>query len=1038
MKPNVKTYNNRLYGWGKSTIQRGGLLILLIAFSYYGMAQTVSGTITDQYNDTVIGATIVVDGTTIGTITDIDGNFSLNVPEGSNTLRINYLGMKETMVNIDGRSVINVVMENNSELIDEVVVIGYGVQKRSDLVGSVASLNSKDIKSIVAGSASVVLQGKMAGIQIETNGGAPGGETNVFVRGVSSLTNSFPLYVIDGTFADNMNFINSKDIESIEVLKDAASSAIYGSRAANGVVIISTKQGNSDGKTTVSLDMRTGIESPSKYLDLMDGPEFTAFRNQLSENDGTGFVLSNNFPNTDWQDLSLNPGAVNDIGLSVSGGGDQAKFFLSGNYFNQDGILVGSNFNRLNGRVNSQFKLGRLTINQSLSLIESNLQDNRWFGFDGTTAPILAETNNANNGGFEAPVDTIHGFGGSNVYGQASLEDNNLKSSGLFGNINLTYDITNDLNVKLNFGADKLNQYSRTFTPTYFMSSTDAVLNEKLKNEVTSVNNERLLTLFEPTINYATDIGNGSNVNIVLGYTEQKIVTTNNGVFARGTPNNNIDVIGAAPVEDIGGLSGFQNISGLRSLFGRVNYTHNNKYLLQATMRRDASSKFPEYNRVGLFPSVALGWKMHNENFFPQDGIISNLKLRAGYGTLGAQNIPDYSYIPTIDLTSGVTFGGTSQTGFAQTTFVDDSLKWEVAQTFNIGADFGLLEDKILLTAEYYIKNTDDVLVGVNVPSTSGTSNPIIRNAASIQNKGFEFEALYRNRTSGSGFNWTIGANLATFSSLVTELPNPIIGPSVTEDLTRVNRFIEGEAPGVYWGFETAGVYADQNAIESDANIANDVVRKDLVQPGDFIRVDQNNDGIVNNDDQIILGDPTPDFTYGINFTGSYKALDFGLFFNGVQGNEIFNMSKFFHTVWADGNKLATMNNAWSPTNTNTNMPRATAMDAGGNRAPSDFFVEDGSYLRLRTLEVGYTIGQNTIANWLGDLRVFVTGQNLLTLTGYSGYDPDVSSTNGGRATIDGGFPGNRPNLNPLLGRGIDVRAYPNTRTIMFGIQAQF
>ncbi len=1017
---------------------KGTSLIFLMLLATLGFSQTISGTITDESNEPVIGANIIVEGTTIGTTTDVDGNFSLKVPEGKNTIKVGYIGMKEQLINIDGRTTINLQMETDAELIDEVVVIGYGVQKRSDLTGSVTSIKSKDIKSLVAGNATAVLQGKMAGVQVESFGGKPGGQTNVFIRGVSSFTNSYPLYVIDGTFADNMNFLNTKDIESIEVLKDAASSAIYGSRAANGVVIITTKNGstNANNKSNVSVDLRTGFETPSNLLDLMSASEFVNFRNQLSVNDGVDMTLdANELPSTNWQDLSLSNGPIQNLGLSVSGGSENASYYLSGNYFNQDGILVGSGFNALNGRVNSRFKLGRLTINQSLSMQESNLEQNRWFGYDGATAPILAENKPENEGGFEAPEAEVHGFGGSNKYAQAAIEDNNVNAFNLFGNVNFQYDITDDFNVKLNFGADKVNRLTSIFVPTYFMSATDAVFNTNPKNSLINLNDNYLLSLFEPTLNYNTTFGS-SNLSAVVGYTRQKITDANNGVWVRNTPANSIAVVGAAPANEVAGLSGFEDISGLQSLFGRVNFNINDRYLLQATLRRDASSKFPEGNRVGVFPSISAGWNIHNEDFFNNDGIISRLKLRAGYGTLGSENIGAYAFTPLIGLNSGITFGSGSQTGFAQTTFVDSDLQWEVAQTINIGADIGLLANQLLLSAEYYVKNSNNVLVPVAVPSTAGTSNPIIRNAGDIQNSGFELEALYRKKGVGQGFNWELGANLGTFNSQVVALPNPLLGPAVTEDLTTVNRFIEGETPGVFWGFETAGVYANQAAIDSDPNIANDEVRKGLVQPGDLIRKDQNGDGIVNDEDNVILGDPTPDFTYGLNFSGNYNAIDFGIFLNGVQGNEIYNNAKFFNTLWADGNKLTLMNNAWTPENTNTDIPRATATDAGGNRAPSDFFVEDGSYLRLRSIELGYTLGSGKVADWLGDLRIFVTGQNLITLTGYSGYDPDVSSAAGDRTSFGFGSP--VANVNPLLSRGIDVRAYPNTRIFLVGIQANF
>ncbi|MEM6768606.1 MAG: TonB-dependent receptor plug domain-containing protein, partial [Bacteroidota bacterium] len=352
---------------------------------------TLSGTIVDEFGSGITGARIVVVDAQIGAIADEEGNFTLDLPAGSNEVQVSFYGYEMQTVQLNGRTQLTITLISDNVL-DEVVVVGYGTQKKSDLVGSVASIDGRDLKALVVGNPTSALQGKMAGIQIENNGGAPGGDANVFVRGVSSLTNSFPLYVIDGTFADNMNFLNPKDIESIEVLKDASSAAIYGSRAANGVVIISTKRGSDDGRTRISFDSRIGVESASKMLDLLNGEEFTRYRNQLETNDGTGFVLPSNLPSTDWQDLSLNSSLIQDYGLSISGGTENAKYFISGNFFDQEGILVGSGFQRLNGRANSQFKLGKLTINQSLSLVQSDLQQNNWFGFDGATAPILAES----------------------------------------------------------------------------------------------------------------------------------------------------------------------------------------------------------------------------------------------------------------------------------------------------------------------------------------------------------------------------------------------------------------------------------------------------------------------------------------------------------------------------------------------------------------------------------------------------------------------------------------------------------------------
>lgn len=992
----------------------------------------VTGKVTDSTGDILIGVNILIKGTSTGTITDFNGNYSLNVPDGQNVLTFSYTGYKSVDINIDGRTNIDVILQTDAEVLEEVVVIGYGVVKKSDLTGSVASLDGGDITSVVVGNPTSALQGKLSGVQVENNGGEPGGATNVFVRGVSSLTNSFPLYVIDGTFADNMNFINPKDIERIEVLKDASAAAIYGSRAANGVVIVSTKRGTEGGAPQVSLDIRGGVENASKTLDFLTGSEFVAYRNQREANDGTGFVLQDEGINTDWQDLSLNSGAIQDYGLSVSGGGENSKYFISANYFEQDGILVSTGYDRLNLRANTEFTLGKFKIQQSLGVAQTEQEVNTWFGRDGSTAPILRENVPENEGGFEAPSFDKHGFGGQNKYALATLEDNRISNNKLFGNLNFSLELAEGLTAKLNLGADYLNTHNFSFRPTYFMSLSDAVDNVNQQNDLTEIRIENTLTLIEPTLSYGKDIGN-SRLDAVVGFTEQKIDIRSIGAYVQNLPNNNIQVIGAANPSDAQALLGANTVSGLRSLFGRVNYVHNNKYLLTATIRRDESSKFAPDFRVGYFPSASVGWKVSSEDFWNVSS-INTFKIRAGYGELGSQNIPDYAYQSVFNLTSPTSVNDQVVPGYAQTSLALEDLQWETAKTFNIGVDMGILDDKVTLSAEFYNKDVEDVLVGVALPATVGFINPVIQNVGEINNKGIEIEAIYHGNS--GGFKWDLGANISTFNSTITSLPNPVIGPAITEDLVRANRFIEGEAPGVYYGYIVDGVYADQAAIDSDPNITNDPTRQGAVQPGDFIRRDLTGDGVVDGDDQTILGDPTPDFIYGLNFTGSNGALDFGLFFQGVQGNEIYNVARYYNLFWADDNKLAEIKDAWTPSNRDTDIPRTTTSDNANNGAPSSFFVEDGSYFRLRTAEIGYTLPMDNIS-WMSGLRIFATGQNLFTITKYSGYNPDISSVNGGRATTSAVF-GVPSDVNPLLGRGLDVRAYPNTTSVVFGVQANF
>ncbi|MEM8524332.1 MAG: TonB-dependent receptor [Bacteroidota bacterium] len=992
----------------------------------------ISGTVTDTDGEPLIGVSILIKGTSNGTATDFDGSYSLNVPDGSNTLVFSYTGYKPREVNIDGRKTVDVVLEQDTELLEEVVVIGYGTVKKSDLTGSVASIGGEELTALVVGNPTSALQGKLSGVQVENNGGEPGGAANVFVRGISSLTNSFPLYVIDGTFADNMNFINPKDIDRIEVLKDASAAAIYGSRAANGVVIISTKRGETGGAPRVNFDLRTGVEAPDRLLEFLNGSEFVAYRQQRDANDGIPSVIKDEGVSTDWQDLSLNPGAIQDYGLSISGGGENSKYFISGNYFLQDGILVSTGFDRANLRANSEFTLGRFKVQQSLAIAQTNTERNVWFGRDGSSsAPILRENVPENDGGFEAPSFARHGFAGLNKYALASLETQEERNTDLFGNLNFSYEIVDGLTAKINLGADYLTTNNFAFRPTFFMSESDAIDNVNQFNDLTELNSQTLLTLFEPTLSYGSDLGN-SRIDAVVGFTQQQINFRSSGVYAENLPNNDIRVLGAADPTFVRATLGVNNISALQSVFGRINYVLNDKYLVTATLRRDASSKFAPDFRVGYFPSASVGWKVSSEDFW-NSSTINTFKIRAGYGELGAQNIPDYAYQNVFNLTSPTSFNNELVQGYSQTSLALEDIRWETAKTTNIGFDMGLFEDQITLSAEYYNKDVEDVLVGVNLPPSVGFGLPVIQNVGNINNSGFEFEALYRNT---GDFSWQLGVNFSTFNSEVTALPNTIIGPSVTEDGVSVNRYVEGEAPGIYWGFQVDGVYADQAAIESDPNLANDPERKAILQPGDFIRLDLNGDGKITGDDNTVLGDPTPDFIYGLNFSGAYKGLDFGLFFQGVQGNEIYNVTRYYNIFWADDNKLAEIKDAWTPNNTNTNIPRTTTQDPAQNGAPSSFFVEDGSYFRLRTAEIGYTINTDKLG-WMQNLRVFVTAQNLFTITSYTGYNPDISSTNGGRAA-NSAFFGVPSNVNPLIGRGLDLRAYPNSRTVMFGVQAGF
>lgn len=1009
--------------WISQTVAFAFFLLLSVGIQ----AQTVSGKVMDGNGDAVIGANVMVPGTTIGTITDVDGAFSIN-PGDATELEVSYLGMKTQRISLDGSGSYDISLSDDSELLDEIVVVGYGTQKKSDLTGAIASIKGSELKNIVTGNPTATLQGKLPGIQVESFGGQPGAPANVFVRGVGSLTNSFPLYVIDGTFAENMNFVNANDIESIEVLKDASSAAIYGSRASNGVVLITTKSGSNTDKTTVNLSLKAGFETPSKRLDFLNSEQFLDYRADLETNDATGFQIdeadfteNGSLIYTDWQDESFKRGGLQDYGLSVSGGSDNSKYFISSNYYKQDGILIGSGFDRYNLRANSEFDLGRLTIAQSLGLAQTETQENEYFGFEAATAPILRLENPDNLGGFEAPVRETAGFGGINNYALASLEDNNHTRRNLIGNVSAALEIIDGLTAKINLGAEYTNGFKRTFRPAYFMSATDARFNDNPQNDLTHIRSEFLRTQIEPTLGYQRTSG-VHNFGVLVG--TSRIVTKFDllGTYVGNLPSDNITTVGTAGTGNILGSAGSSETDALLSAFGRINYAYDNRYLLTATLRRDESSKFAPGFRSGVFPSFSVGWRISNEGFFPQNGFISSLKLRAGYGELGAQNVGNYLYQSTFGTTSGASFGNTILPGFAQTSFANEGLRWETSKTTNIGADFELMDGRIGGSIEYYIKDIDNLLVAVPIPASNGTSVPVTQNAGGLLNKGVEFEIDYRKAT--GDFQYNVGFNIGTQSSVLDALPTEFFGPSVNEDLQSVNIFREGEAPGSFYGFEAIGIDDDTGDFEF----------ADLAGPVDENGNPTGPDGVVDDNDLTILGSPVPDFTYGINLSGSFRKFDFGLFFNGVQGNEIYNQARAFNTVFPDGNKLTDVLDRWTPDNTSGTLPKATSVGV----RPNSFFVEDGSYLRLKNLSLGYDLGSHLNIDGVEGVRISLTAQNLFVLTGYSGYDPDVASTNGARSNENDGFFGFRPTVNSITGRGIDIRAYPNARSVLFGLDFTF
>ncbi|TGV02260.1 SusC/RagA family TonB-linked outer membrane protein [Flavivirga rizhaonensis] len=997
-------------------------LLFALVFSLSGMVanaqtSTVSGTVTDG-KIPLPGVNIIVKNTANGTSTDFDGNFTISNVSSGDILVFSYVGYKNQEVTIGNETTINVALIEDAAALEEVVIVGYGTTNKRELTGSVGSVKGGDLVNTVAGNPTAALQGRLTGIQVENPGGQPGGTGNVFIRGINSLSNASPLYIVDGLFVDNMNYINPIDIDNISVLKDAAAAAIYGSRAANGVVLIKTNHGRKNKGLEVTFNTRIGFDTPSKKLDFINGQQYTDYLNQRFANDGSSTTVAFNGVDTDWQDENLQSGIIEDYGLSLSGGGEKSSYFSSVNYYNQDGILIGSGFKRLNARFNSNHEFGKFKLSQSLGITEAKLQENNWYGFDGTTAPTVALRNASNEGGFEAPSTDVQGPGGVNQFALATLENNLETTRTLFSSLKLDYEINEALTASVNLGVDYTSQKRFQFTPTYFMSLVDPVRNVNDLNDLTEFKQEDINLLFEPTLSYNKTFNDVHKVSAVIGYTRFIETQKSSGIYGQGTPANSIQVVGALPSSDQNILLGQDNKAGLISYFGRLNYNYNDRYIFSGTLRRDASSRFAKDNQEGYFPSVSAAWNISNEDFWKSE-TINFFKLRVSYGELGSY--PDVFY-PTqavfLANQSNTSFGGSTANGLAQTTLADENLVWETTKTFDIGVDMSLLNSAITFSADYYSKDVEDALVPISIPSTAGVSLPVTRNAGALVNNGFEFDVTYKK--SEGDFTYSVGTNFSfNLKNEAKDIPATILGPGIDEDLRIVNRTEANGPVGAFYGW----------------------VVEDKVDPatGDFIRVDTDGVAGITSDDQTIIGNPTPDFTYGLNFSGEYKKFDFSLNFNGVSGNEIYNLSRYYNILWQDGGKFTDVLNSWTPLNTDTNIPRATVDDEAGNKEPSSFFVENGSYFRLKNLEVGYNFGEKALGvDWIKSVRLSLNIQNVFVITDYTGYDPDIASTNGGRANLNSGVPGVRSGVNPLLGRGLDQRAYPNARTFMLGLQAKF
>nr|WP_299071888.1 TonB-dependent receptor [uncultured Allomuricauda sp.] len=987
---------------------------------------TITGLVADKDGVPLLGASILEKATTNGTQTDFDGNFELEVSGSNATLVVSYIGFATKEIPLNGETNLNITLQESASSLEEVVIIGYGSQKEALLTGSVGTVSSKEVTQVSFANSASVLQGRVAGVRVEANGGAPGAGVNVVIRGTGSFGNDQPLYVVDGNIVESMSFINPNDIESISVLKDASSAAIYGNRASNGVILVTTKKGQV-GDVRINFETKFGFQTPTSYIDLLNAREFADWHNMARDNDGDPRAIPNDSGfdpsiDTDWQDLQLNTALWKEYNLSVSGGGENAQFYVSGQILDQEGIVVDSGTKRYNFSVNTSFNKGVFSMDQSIILSRVDINRNLFFQREGEVPPTIPVFDENNEGGFAGLDPNLYAMArGINWYGRAILNDNFTTVDRIVGSVQPQLQLHKNLRFKTNLGLEYFVQHDFEFEPTFFQSTS-----QEASNVIATLDESytrSLSLLMENTLQYSNTFGK-HGLTVLGGFSTQNIEARSAGGIGTNFIFNEFRVLDAADTNTSNPTGNLQEYA-LTSYFGRLDYDYDGKYILSATVRHDGTSRFSEDNRWGTFPSASLGWRISKENFFPQDGFVSNLKFRGSYGLLGSQNVtgnnPNYATSSVLNVNNFYTLGSTVQNGQIVNELANPDLKWETTTIQNYGFDTEFLDGKISLTAEYYKKRSEDILVNVPIPLSGGLGLTLANNAATIDNQGFEFSGTYRHFSQNDGVNFDVTLNLNTLDNEVIALGdgvNPIQGGGYTQGGFQATRTDVGQPVASFYGLITEGVYQTQAEIDADGRTS--------AVLGDMNFVDLDGDGDIDDDDQTYLGSAIPDFEYSIAFNMDYKNWDFSMFWQGVEGNELWN-GKRYHQVLdgTRGLKRREALNAWTPENTNTIVPRATIRDLALNKRPSDYLVEDGSYIRLKNIQLGYTFPTDLVNKfYVSNLRLYVSGQNLLTFTDYQGYDPEIGRPLDGDGT--------------LFDSGVNRRTYPQNKNFLFGLQVGF
>lgn len=1058
-------------------------LLFLLGFavsSVFAQQRTVTGTVTSEELGALPGVNIVIQGTTTGAVTDGDGNYSITVPGPDAVLVYSFIGYSTMAVTVGDQTNISPVLVSDVTALDEIVVTGYTTQRKADITGAVAIVDMDQTNQITSVSVLSKLEGRAAGVTVGSNG-QPGSYNTVRIRGISSFTNNDPLYIVDGVPIEtrDMNYLNSNDIESIQVLKDASTASVYGARANNGVIIITTKKGTK-GKARLNVDINLGVANPSRGLDkiliqdaldyheiikrshdnagldvptnIYGNPNSPSIPNYTWPNDGVNQTMSVDeslyaWPDylimpasegTDWWDEVFDPSLIQDYNIGMSGGTENAVYNVSVQYYNQDGTMKHNYMTRYSIRANSEFTYGRLSIGENFSIAQINTAGGLGnFGVSSSNAR-MGEGSVVSNIIKAQPVVPVYDIDGYFASGKAVTlgnvtnpvrqayfaKDNKTTQYVTVGNVYANLDIVEGLRFTSSLGFNILNQTYKGFNYPTPENSEPTMVWSMNENYYTSME-----WTWTNTLNYVKTFGDNHNLNVLAGYEAIDYKRNNMDASMAGyvTDDPNAwyiqDALGDATTKNV---NSYGAINSLTSIFGKIDYNYASRYYISGTIRRDGSSKFGPNNRYGVFPAFSAGWRISGENFMSSLTWLSDLRVRGGWGVTGNQNIPS-------GRSSNQYGGGTTNsyyditgantalvTGYRLTAWGNPDIKWEENVSSNVGLDFSMLDRRINIVVDLYKRTVNDLLFGAALPATSGLANPPIVNIGTMENSGIDFSIGYKSQLSGA-FQWEIELIGGTYKNEIVKIDGeseffygPVDGRGGTISINQVGYPISS-----FYGMVQDGIFQNQGEVDAHPT-------QDGKAVGRFRFKDTNEDGIVNAEDRDIIGSPHPDFTGGLSFNASWNNFDMSMFFFTSVGNDIFDVQKEFTVFRLFSTNVVQdrLTESWTPDNTDGIYPLLDQNDQFSSTF-SSFYVDDGSYLRLRNLQIGYTLPK---AGWFQNMRIYLQGQNLFTLTGYHGTDPALP------AISTDGSTGNRSDQS----MGIDYGAYPANRIFTIGINANF